>query len=88
MAKRSRPQSQSIDDYLASLPATARSGLQKLRDAIRAAAPAAEESFSYGMPAFRLGGRPLVAFAAAQHHSSFFPMSPAIIRTYADELKR
>jgi uncharacterized protein YdhG (YjbR/CyaY superfamily) len=88
MAKRSRPQSQSIDDYLASLPATARSGLQKLRDAIRAAAPAAEEGFSYGVPAFRLGGRPLVAFAAAQHHSSFFPMSPAIIRTYADELKR
>jgi uncharacterized protein YdhG (YjbR/CyaY superfamily) len=85
--RRTRPQGDDITAYLASLPPNARVGLQKLRKAIRAAAPEAEEGFSYGMPAFRLAGRPLVAFAAAQHHSSFFPMSPAIIRAHAAALK-
>ena len=87
MTKRYSPRAENIDEYLASLPAPARAGLQKLRAAIRAAAPGAEEGFSYGMPAFRLNKRPLVAFAAARNHSSFFPMSPAIIRQHAKDLK-
>lgn len=76
-----------IDAYLASIPPKARAGLQKLRRTIRAAVPEAEEGFSYGMPAFKLNGRPLIAFAAAQKHSSLFPMSAAVIRTLAPELK-
>ncbi len=85
--RRTKPAGHSIDAYLASLPPKVRSGLQKLRKAIRAAAPGAEEGFSYGMPAFRLGGRPLMGFAAAQHHSSLYPMSAAVIRTHAANLK-
>jgi len=85
--RRTKPAGQHIDAYLASLPPKVRSGLQKLRKAIRAAAPGAEEGFSYGMPAFRLGGRPLMGFAAAQHHSSLYPMSAAVIRTHAANLK-
>ena len=76
-----------IDAYLASLPAKARAGLQKLRKTVRAAVPDAEEGFSYGMPAFKLRGRPLIGFAAAQEHSSLYPMSAAVIRTLAPELK-
>lgn len=75
-----------IDAYLASLPAKPRAGLQKLRKTIRAIVPDAEEGFSYGMPAFRLGGRPLIAFAAAKDHSSLYPMSSSVIRTLAPEL--
>ncbi len=75
-----------IDEYLAPLPAHQRAMLQKLRKAISAAAPRAEEGFSYGLPAFRLDGRPLVCFAAAANHCSLYPMSPAVMRAYADDL--
>ena len=83
----SGPKPVSIDEYLASLPPAERATLQKLRKAIHAAAPRAEEGFSYGMPAFRLNGRPLVCFGAATNHCSFFPMSPAVLRAHGPDLK-
>lgn len=76
-----------IDAYLATLPPKTRAGLQKLRRIIRAAVPDAEEGFSYGMPAFRVDGRPLIGFAAARTHSSLYPMSSAVIRSLAAELE-
>jgi uncharacterized protein YdhG (YjbR/CyaY superfamily) len=76
-----------VDGFLAKVPADKRAALQKLRKAIRAAAPRAEEGFSYGLPAFRLNGRPLVCYGASANHCSFFPMSPAVIRAHADDLQ-
>ena len=76
-----------LDAYLAELPPDKRATLQKIRKAISAAAPRAEESFSYGLPAFRLDGRPLVCFGASTNHCSFYPMSPAVIRAHATDLK-
>lgn len=85
---RTKPRSAgSIDAYLASLSTEVRAGLEKLRKAIRVAAPGAEEGFSYGLPAFKLDGRPLVCYAAAKNHSSFYPMSAAVIQAHAPELK-
>jgi len=65
--------SKTIDEYLAPLSKEKRIALEKLRRAIKSAAPRAEECISYQIPAFRLGGRMLVAFGAAANHCAFYP---------------
>jgi uncharacterized protein YdhG (YjbR/CyaY superfamily) len=75
-----------IDEYLDRLDETKRAALQKLRAAIKAAAPEAEECISYSMPAFRLHGKILVYFHAATNHCSFFPGAYPI-EALADELR-
>jgi len=76
----------SIDEYLARVSDEKRTALEKLRSAIRAAAPKAEECISYDIPAFRLDGRLLVAFGAAANHCAFYPGAHPI-QKHKDELK-
>jgi uncharacterized protein YdhG (YjbR/CyaY superfamily) len=61
-----------IDDYIAAFPPAVQSILQDVRATIRAAAPDAEETISYRIPAFRSNGI-LVYFAAFKHHIGFYP---------------
>jgi len=75
-----------VEEYLAAVPEPARGTLEKVRAAIRAAAPAeATEGISYGMPAFKYKGA-LVAYAAFKNHCSFFPMCASLIDAMAAEL--
>ena len=67
-----------IDGYLKGVGAEKRAALQRLRRAIKAAAPGAEECMAYGVPSFRLDGRYLLSFGAAAKHCSFYPGSRAI----------
>jgi uncharacterized protein YdhG (YjbR/CyaY superfamily) len=76
-----------IDEYLAALSDDKRAALEKLRKAVRAAAPKAEECISYQLPAFRLDGRMLVAFGATANHCAFYPMSSSMVEAHKDELK-
>ena len=63
------------NEYLRTLSADKRAALQRLRKAIKAAAPNAEECISYQLPAFRLTGKFLVAYGAAANHCAFYPGS-------------
>jgi uncharacterized protein YdhG (YjbR/CyaY superfamily) len=74
------------DTYLASLPDDARMALEKVRAAIKSAAPEAVEAISYSMPAFKYRGRALVAYAAFKDHCSLFPMSSGVIEAHAADL--
>jgi uncharacterized protein YdhG (YjbR/CyaY superfamily) len=66
------PKPKTFDACLAAVPVDKRAALEKLRRAIRSAAPAAEECVSYGLPAFRLGGKFFVAIGAAANHCAFY----------------
>jgi uncharacterized protein YdhG (YjbR/CyaY superfamily) len=76
-----------IDAYLSTVPEPARTTLNKIRAAIRAAAPKqATEAITYGIPTFKYKGS-LVAFAAFSKHCSFFPMSGSVIEKFKNQLE-
>jgi uncharacterized protein YdhG (YjbR/CyaY superfamily) len=75
-----------IDDYLATLPPEQRAALEHVRGVVAEAAPDAEEGKSYGMPAFRHAGRPLIGFRAAKQHLSLHPFSAEVIDGVRDRL--
>jgi uncharacterized protein YdhG (YjbR/CyaY superfamily) len=76
----------SVDEYLAGVPEPMRSTLDKMRAAIRSAAPPeATETISYRIPAIKYKGV-LVWFAAFSSHCSLFPTA-AVIEALKNELK-
>ena len=75
-----------IDEYLDGVDAASRAALQKVRRAVHAAAPKAEEGISYGMPSFRLNGKLIAGFRAAANHCSYHPMSGTTVATLRKEL--
>jgi uncharacterized protein YdhG (YjbR/CyaY superfamily) len=66
------------DSYIAGFPKETQKLLQQVRTAIKQAAPKAEEVISYGMPAFKQNGKPLVYFAGYAQHIGFYPTGSGI----------
>jgi len=62
-----------IDEYIADFPPEVQAILERIRQTVRAAAPAAQETISYRIPAFKLSGGILVYFAAFKNHIGFYP---------------
>jgi uncharacterized protein YdhG (YjbR/CyaY superfamily) len=63
---------QDIDGYISKFPDDVQVILEKVREAIRHAAPEAKETISYMMPAFKQHGI-LVYFAAWEKHIGMYP---------------
>lgn len=63
----------SVDEYLARLDPAKRAALERVRAAVHAAAPGAEELISYGLPAFRRDGRIVMHIGAAAKHCALYP---------------
>jgi uncharacterized protein YdhG (YjbR/CyaY superfamily) len=66
-----------VDAYIAGFPEATQKLLQQLRSTIRKAAPKAEESISYQMPAYKFSGV-LVYFAGYEKHIGFYPTGAGI----------
>lgn len=69
------------------MPEPARTALQDLREAIKAAAPEAIETITYNMPTFKENDRFLVSYAAYKNHCSLYPASKAVMDAHGEELK-
>ena len=75
-----------IRSYIAAQPPRTRVTLRKMRKTIHAAAPGAEDGFSYRIPAVKLYGKSLVWYAGFTKHTSLFPIGAAIRRKFARDL--
>ena len=76
----------SVDDLIAGLDEARGSALRHVLDLALAAAPEAEQGMSYGVPALRHHGRPLLGFNAWDTHLAIYPFSPAAIEPAREAL--
>ena len=77
----------SVDEYIAAQPEAVRPKLEQVRAAIRRAAPEALEGIGYGMPGYKLHGKPMLYFAGFKAHYSLFAASGTFFAALADELR-
>ena len=73
-----------VDEYIARAPKEAQNKLQKIRMAIREAAPTAVESISYGIPYYDYKGR-LAWFGLAKAHIGLY-VRPPVVEEHKNEL--
>ena len=83
--KKSVPQS--VEEYIGAQPETVRAKLEQVRAAIRKAVPDAVEVIGYGMPGYKLHGKPMLYFAGFTKHYSLFAASGSFFGQMEDELK-
>lgn len=75
-----------VDEYLAAAPEPQRITLEAVRHRLRALLPGAEETISYCVPAFEVGGKAVAGFAYFTGHCSYLPHSGHTLTRLAAEL--
>jgi len=75
-----------VEAYLAALPPAQRELLEHLRAVIARVVPDAEETISYGMPAFRRDGRFFLSYAGWKRHCSIYPLTNEFLAKHRAEL--
>src|SRR5260370_39754115 len=78
---------QEIDEYLDGLEEPKRRTLARLRQTILDILPEADQGISYGVPAFKVGGKAIAGFAAFKNHLSYLPHSGSVFPQLTNELK-
>lgn len=76
-----------VEAYIREFPKDIQSVLEKLRALVLENAPDATESISYGMPAYKVRGKPLVYFAAFKNHIGLYA-TPTGHSEFASELSK
>jgi len=85
--KKSVNTSGTVTAFLEQLDDKSRASLEHLRKTLIQLVPDGEDCFSYGVPAIRWKGKPLVAYGSSAQHCAFYPMSPKVIATLKKELE-
>lgn len=75
-----------VDDYLAGLDEQTRTVLAGIYAQARAIVPDVEQARSYGMPALRYRGKPLISAIETKRHLSLFPFSGKVVAAVAPDL--
>ena len=76
-----------MEAYINAFPSHVGNMLNRIRSIIKQNAPDAVESISYGMPAYKLNGKPLVYFAGYKNHVGLYA-TPSGHSQFAAELAR
>jgi len=79
--------SETVDAYIATFPESTQLILRKVRSIIKNSAPEAIENIAYGMPAYKIKGKPLVYFAGYKNHIGFYA-TPTGHEAFAEELSK
>jgi uncharacterized protein YdhG (YjbR/CyaY superfamily) len=68
-----------IDAYLADVEEPKRSTLEEVRRRILEVIPDAEQTISYNIPAFKVGGKTVAGIAAFKNHLTYVPHSGSVL---------
>jgi len=76
-----------VREYLDRLPADQRALLEHVRGVVARVAVDAEETISYGMPAFKRNGRFFLSYAGWKRHCAIYPLTDEFLAQHRAELE-
>lgn len=87
MMKNNSIQYENVDDYIAKSAVEVRDILKQIRSIIFNVANDAAEEIAYGMPAYKINGKPLIYFASFQNHIGLYA-TPEAHKKFSKQLSK